>query len=81
MPEIKAILLSAATARSSSLEEFVIESALSSANQILSDRRTFSLKSDRWNTFLSALDAPPRHLPRMEGLLKGPGFFDAEPNR
>ena len=30
---------------------------------------------------MAALDAPPRPLPRLERLLKEPGFFDAGPNQ
>jgi uncharacterized protein (DUF1778 family) len=31
-----------------------------------------------WSEFQTALDAPPRPLPRMQRLLTEPGFFDAD---
>jgi uncharacterized protein (DUF1778 family) len=40
------------------------------------DRRTFALSATQWKTFMAALDGPPRLLPRLERLLKEPGFFD-----
>ncbi|MGA3040261.1 MAG: DUF1778 domain-containing protein [Bryobacteraceae bacterium] len=35
----------------------------------------------QWKAFQAALDAPPRPLPRLERLLKEPGFFGAAPDR
>jgi uncharacterized protein (DUF1778 family) len=40
------------------------------------DRRTFVLDAARWEAFVAALDAPPKNLPRLERLLREPGFFD-----
>jgi uncharacterized protein (DUF1778 family) len=58
--------------------KFVLESALARADETLADRRTFVLNAAQWKVFLAALDAPPRPLPRLERLLKEPGFFDAD---
>lgn len=63
------------------MSEFVLESALARADAALAERRTFGLDADQWKAFMAALDAPPRPLPRLERLLKEPGFFDAEPER
>ena len=62
------------------MSEFELESALASADEVLVDRRTFGLDATQWNVFIAVLDAPPRPLPRLERLLKEPGFFDAGPN-
>jgi uncharacterized protein (DUF1778 family) len=59
----------------------VLESALSRADETLADRRSFTLSPMQWKAFIKALDAPPRPLPRLERLLKEPGFFDAGPNQ
>jgi uncharacterized protein (DUF1778 family) len=46
------------------------------ADESMADRRDFGLDAGRWKAFLAALDAPPRPMPRLERLLKEPGFFD-----
>jgi uncharacterized protein (DUF1778 family) len=71
----------AAAATHRSVSEFVLESALARADETLADRRIFGLNAKDWKAFMAALDAPPRPLPRLERLLKEPGFFDAEPKR
>ena len=77
----KRALQAAAAASRRSVSEFVLESALSRADEALADRRTFGLNAAQWKGFMAALDAPPRPVPRLERLLKEPGFFDAEPNQ
>ena len=77
----KRALQAAAAASHRSVSEFVLESALARADEALADRRTFRLNAAQWKSFMAALDAPPRPLPRMERLLKEPGFFDAGPNQ
>jgi uncharacterized protein (DUF1778 family) len=75
-PKAKTALRAAAAASNRSVSEFVLESALARADEALADRRTFVLNAAQWKAFLAALDAPPRPLPRLERLLKEPGFFD-----
>jgi uncharacterized protein (DUF1778 family) len=72
----KTALRAAAAAANRSVSEFVLESALARADETLADRRTFVLNAAQWKAFLTALDAPPRPQPRLERLLKEPGFFD-----
>ncbi len=72
----KTTLRAAAAASNRSVSEFVLESALARADEALADRHTFGLNATQWKAFLAALDAPPRPLPRLERLLKEPGFFD-----
>lgn len=79
--DAKRALRAAAAASHRSVSEFVLESALARADEALADRRTFGLTSAQWKVFQEALDAPPRPLPRLERLLKEPGFFDAGPRR
>ncbi len=79
--DAKRALQAAASVSRRSVSQFVLESALSRADEALSDRRTFGLNATQWKAFLAALDAPPRRLPRLEALLRKPGFFEAGPNR
>lgn len=79
--DAKMTLQAAAIASHRSVSEFVLESALARADGALADRRTFGLDAEQWKAFIEALDAPPRPLPRLERLLKEPGFFDARPDR
>ncbi len=75
----KRTLQIAAAAANRSLTDFVVESALSRADETLADRRAFVLSKPKWDAFLAALDAPTRPLPRMQRLLTEPGFFDSDP--
>ena len=75
--QAKRTLQAAAATSRRSVSQFVLESALERAEETLADRRIFSLNNVQWKAFLAALDAPPRPLPRLERLLKEPGFFDA----
>ena len=80
-PVAKAKLHAAAAAAHRSMSDFVIESALSHAEETLADRRTFGLDAARWTAFQAALDAPVRPLFRMQTLLEEPGFFDSGSSR
>ena len=73
----KRTLQAAAAVAHRSVSEFALEGALSRADETLADRRAFSLNATQWKAFLAALDAPPSPLPRLERLLKEPGFFDS----
>jgi len=75
----KQTLQAAARAASKSVSEFVTEAALSEAEERLADRRLFALDAERWRAFLTALDAPPRRVPRLQRLFREPSVFDAEP--
>lgn len=74
-PEAKARLQTAAAATDCSLSDFVLESALSRAEEALADRRVFGLDAGAWKAFQTALDAPTRSLPSLRALLRKPGFF------
>lgn len=74
----KQTLQTAATAARKSVSEFVLETALSEAEERLADRRIFTLDDQKWEAFVAALDAPPRRPPRLERLFREPSVFDAE---
>lgn len=73
----KRVLQTAAAASRRSVSEFVLESALARAEEVLPDRRHFALDAEKWAEFLAALDAPTRDLPRTSRLLNGPSVFDS----
>lgn len=73
--EAKRILASAAAAERRSITDFVLDSALGRAEEKLADRRSFHLDAEQWQTFVDALDAPVRDMPRMRKLLTEPGIF------
>ena len=75
-PEAKKTLNAAATAARRSVSEFVLESALARAAETLPDRQRFELPPERWKQFQTALDAPPRPLPRLSRLLKRPSIIE-----
>lgn len=77
----KAKLQAAAAAAHRSMSDFVMESALSRAEEMLAERRVFTLTAEKWTAFQQALDAPVRSLPRMKALLDEPGFFDSSSDR
>ena len=57
--------------------DFILDAALSQADQMLADRRTFNLGAKAWIALQEALDAPPRMLSNLKALMEEPGFFDA----
>jgi uncharacterized protein (DUF1778 family) len=75
-PAAKKTLQAAATAERKSVSEFVLDTALSQAEERLADRRVFALDARGWEAFVAALDAPPRRNPRLERLFREPSVFD-----
>ncbi|HYA43290.1 MAG TPA: DUF1778 domain-containing protein [Syntrophobacteraceae bacterium] len=75
----KQMLQAAATAARKSVSQFVLDTALSEAEERLADRRVFILDTKQWEAFIAALDAPPRRHPRLERLFREPSVFDAKP--
>ena len=58
------------------MSEFVLESALSRAEETLPDRQRFGLNAKQWAAFQAALDAPPQPTPRLARLLNEPSVFE-----
>ena len=54
----KKTLQAAATAERKSVSEFVLDAALSEAEERLADRRVFTLGAKGWDAFIAALDVP-----------------------
>ncbi len=75
-PEAKRVLQEAARERQTTISQFVIDSALNTAHEVLAERTRIGLNAEQWAAFLAGLDAPPRRHPRMERLLKEPTILD-----
>lgn len=76
-PAAKLALAAAAAADNRSLSEFVLDSALTRAEETLAMRRHFGLNAEKWGAFMAALDADPRPLPGVEKLFSAPSPFEA----
>ncbi len=74
-PEAKRVLTAAANAEQRSMSEFVLDSALGRADEVLAGRCVFHLASEQREAFSAALEAPVRDMPRMRELLNKPGIF------
>jgi uncharacterized protein (DUF1778 family) len=79
--EAKRTLHAAAKAAHRSVSEFVLESALTRAQEALPDRQHFGLNAERWQAFVTALDAPVRPLPRLKRLMGTPSVFEQTSNQ
>ena len=75
-PSAKRTLQIAAQEAGRSVSEFVLESALSRAEEWLPDRQRFGLDANRWRAFQAALDAPPQPSLRLSKLLREPSVFE-----
>ncbi|MCB1446919.1 MAG: DUF1778 domain-containing protein [Rhizobiaceae bacterium] len=75
-PSAKRILQEAAREQHTTISQFVIDSALSTARELLIERSRIGLDTEQWRTFVAALDAPPQRHDRMERLLREPTILD-----
>jgi uncharacterized protein (DUF1778 family) len=75
-PEAKRVLQEAARERHTTISQFVVDSALRTAQEVLAERTRIGLTTEQWTAFMAALDAPAQHHPRMERLLKEPTILD-----
>lgn len=75
-PDAKRTLAAAASAQGRSVSDFVLESALTRAAEVLPDQRHFFLNAEQWEKFQTALDAPPRPMPRLKRLMREPSLFE-----
>lgn len=76
-PAAKETLQAAAKSAHRSVSDFVLESALSRAAEALAGRQHFGLDAGQWTSFMAALEAPPRDLPRVQHLFEEPSIFEA----
>ena len=55
-----------------------VAQALAHAHDVLADRRLFAIDDAAWAEFLTRLDQPVSHKPRLEKLFTEPSIFDQE---
>jgi uncharacterized protein (DUF1778 family) len=77
-PTAKRTLQRAAAAANKSVSEFLLDSSLNAAFDVLADRRVFLLDDSQWTAFMVALDAPPRDNPRLRRLMAFRPPWEAE---
>jgi uncharacterized protein (DUF1778 family) len=75
-PKAKRRIQAAAKAQNKSVSEFVLDSALTTADVLLADQSGVRLNAEQWKAFLAALDSPPQNHQRLERLLVQPSLFD-----
>jgi uncharacterized protein (DUF1778 family) len=75
-PAVKRILQEAAATSNKTVTEFLIDSALTQAAEVLANQRMFSLSEPQWEAFMAALDAPPSPMPRLKKLLREPSILE-----
>lgn len=76
-PAAKQALVAAAQADRRSVSEFVLDSALSRAQETLAQRQHFGLDAAKWTEFLGALESAPRELSGVQALFAKPSPFEA----
>jgi uncharacterized protein (DUF1778 family) len=76
-PHVKENLLRAAKLSGRSLTDFVLASAIASAEDVLATRTSFMLSPKSWQKFNELLDSPPREIPALKRLLRKKSVFDA----
>jgi uncharacterized protein (DUF1778 family) len=57
--------------------EFMVDSARALAIDVLLDQRFFSLDTERFDSFVAALDSPPAPGPKLQALLKRKPTWEA----
>ena len=75
-PVVKRTLQEAASTAQKTVSEFVLDSALTHAAEVLADRRLFLLDDTQWAAFMAALDAPAKPMPHLQRLLNEPSILD-----
>jgi uncharacterized protein (DUF1778 family) len=68
-PSAKRTLQRAAAVTNKTLTEFLLDSGLSAALNMLADRRVFQVGEKQWQEFMTALAKPPRDNPQLRKLL------------
>jgi uncharacterized protein (DUF1778 family) len=69
-PEIKELIVRAATAAGMSVSAFLLGTAQERARQILADTEMMTLSSREWNAFARALDNTDKPRPKLSAAMK-----------
>lgn len=68
----KALLAAAASARHTSMSEFVLSSAVREAENALANQRVFQVSDENWSRFMAILDAPAKADADIVALARSP---------
>ncbi|MEP7338990.1 MAG: DUF1778 domain-containing protein [Acidobacteriota bacterium] len=68
----KKILLQAARLQHTNISQFVLQTALDAAQEVLADQTEFRLSPAQWKTFCERLDEPAKVIPALCDLFKEP---------
>lgn len=73
----KTLIRAGAKTKGVKTSEFVLDSACKEAQQVLADRRQFTISPERYSAFVEALDSRPvQDKPRLRRLLSEPSSLD-----
>ena len=78
---VKRLLQEAAVTANKTVSEFLLDSAITQAEEVLASRRLFFLNEKQWQKFMAALDAPPSPMPRLKKLLREPSLLERQGRR
>jgi uncharacterized protein (DUF1778 family) len=56
--------------------DFSVQALTERAEEVLTDRRLFSVPANAWEAFVAQLDTPVRPVPEVGALLRRPTVFD-----
>lgn len=68
----RSLLEAASQAEGATVTEFVLEHATRAAEDVLADRRVFTLDERRWTQFAALLDRPAAEVPGLRELMLDP---------
>lgn len=74
----RSLLREASRTEGMTVSEFVLRHATRAAEQVLADRRTFSIPPERWDAFVAALDGPPKNVTGLRDLVRETTVLDRE---
>lgn len=75
-PQKKKFLFFVAQMINMKLSAFMLESACSKAEEIVSSKTHFTLTEEQWQKFNEILDEPPRNIPQLKKLFEEKSIFD-----
>lgn len=74
--EERVLITQASRVSNTTVSDFVLRASLARAEDVLANRREFSLPPDRWDAFMAMLDRPVVARPRLRALLTEPSALD-----
>ncbi|HEX6419406.1 MAG TPA: DUF1778 domain-containing protein [Acidimicrobiales bacterium] len=72
----RALLVAASRAEGTTVSDFVLRHATRAAEDVLADRRVFTVSAEVWDRFAAALDRPAADVPGLTELMNTPTVLD-----